>query len=361
MPVIDPPLAKASTGAAITVGAWNSIVSGIQQLDAALARVGRDWVEVSVTSLGRPVPDARVVGIPADPAAPLLPAIAPVGPLRAHTLAGVREGTWTIAVEARGFVPVTKPGVKVVSTLGGPAASISVELERGTVSAPDLLGLPQTAAKTVIGWSELIPGVWDVFTGQPGIAATSGSVLAQAPAGVEVPRFSSIHGLVSSNGAPVPSSRTIVPDFLGWPASRLTQDAATFRLLPLAGGPPGPGMRVVQQALRPGTRVAPDSILGVSFAAVEAATFSAFAGTYSRLADTPVATVRAAMRTRFPSLLAATSWAPWEIARTSRVTGTIDTILSACGLPGPVSAYRDADLEAIWRSHLVAAHSETPA
>jgi hypothetical protein len=109
-----------------------------------------------------------------------------------------------------------------------------------------------------------------------------------------------------------PPWTTIVPDFLGWPASELAPHAAYFQLEVASAGPAPDGARVCGQDLAPGTSVAAGTTLNVQYVASDPdkTTFAAFPGTHPVLKDMLVRDAYSELG----GLIA--NWTPWPVART---------------------------------------------
>lgn len=356
MPLIKPPLVDAVPGMPITAGAWNTLVGSIEALSAAIDRVGLDYVEITVTDRGVRVPDARVTGVPLDPPGPALLARPLAGTKATHVLVGVRGGGWRIAVDAKGFASESRD-VTVAIASSGPSATLAVPLTRTTLPTPNLVGLAGVAGSVTVprGWAFLTGGSWESLGS---LGDLTGATVAQGPSAQDVARRASIGGMTA---APHQPWRAYVPDLLGWPVTSTSKVASSLQLSVTPSTPAVSGNRIVSQSLRPGREVALPQDLSVTHAAANqaSATFAMFGGTHPRLAATRVTEVVDRLRQR-PALLtapAARNWTPWEFARIY-ATDALLTELVGVFPEIPRAAITDPalDLEAVWRTYIVAVH-----
>ncbi len=356
-----PSLTPARPGMPITVGAWKSLTSAIGTLYDTLGTQERVALDVAVASRGQTISGARVLAIPVDPIGASLAAAPPLDGGVVHRCAALSPGAWTLVVEARGFTSATRP--LQLPLPGNPPATVAIELTRTTVPAPDLVDLPLSAAGYLLGWASLPSGSWEVWTGGSG-GGEQRKVLMQGPtAGVEIRRGTPINALMTSLASQLTPTRTIVPDFLGWPAGELPGHADYFQLAIKEDNAAKPGARVVWQQPVPGTVVALPATLHVRYGEPPMTKFGPFEGTHAALKDTLVTDVVAALKSHPAVLAVADNWTPWPVARTYVAGETFDELLAVfAGLKTPARVTdRRVDLEAIWRSLNVATHWAMPA
>ncbi len=358
MALIKPALPPAAEGKPITVGAWNALAAGIEGLYVALGDVDREHVQVAVSARGEIIADARVVGTPVKPAGAPLAAIAPIGPFGTHTLVGVRPGDWKIVVEAPGFATAVRD-LHVDASAAAAPAPLAVELARTTVPAPDLVGMPLHAANYLTQWAGL-RSVGEDFD-KPAFLSDDGPIIMQDPSAVQIARGATLNFLFNrAASASIAPSVTVVPDFIGYPASSVA--SAWGRQITIE--PPDPRVedtRLVGQDLRPGAVVPTPAKLNVTYEKFDHdnATFGAFPTTHTALADTPIAGVLAKVAVH-PGLGPASNWwTPWDVARIYRDDDHIADVLKLFAEFG-ATVERPEDYEAIWKSYLVALHWGTP-
>jgi hypothetical protein len=182
MALTKPALVPATPGAPVTAQGWNGIVGGLSDLYDAVLALGGGTIAVTVSGpASGPVPDARVVAVPAGSGNPI-EAIAPFPGSPAHLLVGVGSGVWHVSVFAPGFQPVTQDVSAPVSD------PIVVNLTTTLVATPDLFGIGALSAVTQLDALGLqvdtildITGAEVARTNMPLVNQNS-PVLAQTPA-----------------------------------------------------------------------------------------------------------------------------------------------------------------------------------
>jgi len=363
---MNPKLTRATPGGALSAGAWNAVLGGIESFYDALVDAGRSYVEIAVTWRGRAVPDARVIGVALDtagkPTGPALAAVRPFGDVAVHQLVGVTPGTWEVTAEARGFAPATdQVQVRAVDP-PDPSATTELKPARTTVEVPDLVGLHGLLAEQVLKWAQFSKGDWSALLETTDTQRSP--ILVQGPASGDAFRGTPISALYGP-AVDQPPWRVVVPDFLGWPRSAMG-DVRNLGNLRLVEGPnAGGGTRVAGQSLKPGTVVAPGTELRPRYTTGEGVTFGAYPSTHAKLATQPVKPVfdtLTAKKAFDEGGLARTSvGAPWDIARNYLSDEKLNAVVDLfTPLGAVVRSSPNEDLAAIWASFLVAVQQNWP-
>lgn len=385
MPPTKPALARAAPGLPITPEGWNKVVGAIDGIYAALPDVAHQYLELEVAWRGRAVRDARVVGFPVDKAGkqagPALEATPALGALGAYHVVGARPGRWRLLVDAPGFAPAvveldagTGTGTGTGSLAGG-----RPELARTTVPAPDLVGM-SLGSTLLLTWARLPGPILDSPGGT--LFNQDCPILLQGPLGTAIDRATTIYFLVSPMGSDRRPWRAVVPDFLGWDATRVAinlQVPFNLQLDPTSPEPgPGRALRVVAQTPAAGTIVPAGTNVKVEYGGGDpaSAVFGDYSGTHRKLAKLLVGDGRRRLSDELdvlgttsqqdlfnsPLFPATTHMAPWEVVRTYWSDADLDLVVGLfSSAPFDIKAtdITDApgeDLAAVWSSFIVMAN-----
>jgi hypothetical protein len=156
MPLVKPALANVSAGQPVTAQAWNAVLSAINALYDAVLAFGTATVDVNLTGPNGPVTNATVVAVPTTTGAPVI-AVPPRAGGTSFTLTSLRDGPWTVHVNAPDFeaiqVPLTVPA----------SAALGITLVARTKAMPDLLGKTATSALADLGTAAIqLDAIFDV-------------------------------------------------------------------------------------------------------------------------------------------------------------------------------------------------------
>ncbi len=357
MPLSTPQLSRATVGQPVSAAAWNALIDGVNRFYDAVPTVGHEYVRVIVSFRQGPVPGARVVAAPvaADgtPTGPPVEGATDGGDGTEFRIPAPAPGRWAFYVQAPGFAPhQTTVDIPAVVT-PGPIATVNAEMAIAQRFVPDIVGLSVELATTWLWWAGFGRGVAGDVRLQPDGTRThalniDGTVLLQSPGAglaqrVPVPtaamnpaaNVNLVYQLFAQPADPYHGKnapwRTIVPDFLGYPASRLAA-LVNRGLKPPAVAGGSHDLAVVAQQPAAGTVVAVDTAFTVTLDDGDRATIKLgkFAGTHRKLADMPARTL--ADRVAASPLASAMSFGgwgfapPWTLARRLLGNGELESV-----------------------------------